>query len=342
MNFILDPAAPPDAAPEPKVPETVQAIFRELVKWAHPDFATGPADEAQRTEFMTRVNRAYQNRDLPLLTSLLEEWTVIQASESPAPTAGPVVRPPPPSRAAHMQMEEERRKFHDGLLLAFERQIGNPQSFRNGLPVLEKFLADARAMFGPMVFPDAPAALARYRSCIGGLTNFDGLTTSQKRERLRDCWDAARLLGESIASILFGQGRPVTFGRTPSPTQHPQVPTLKLSNKSGETSKFTVATVPRLTAHLEKLKDLADEHDWPGLEDEAAAWPAMAAEVARLAAIAEEWAEMAADVLAEMSEGSAKYDASNERAEQLSTLAEKLDEPDLEGAIEALEEVTTI
>jgi len=60
-----------------------QRLYRELARRAHPDLAQDPAEKGRRESFIRRVNDAYANGDLELLTKLTEEWAV-GADSAPA------------------------------------------------------------------------------------------------------------------------------------------------------------------------------------------------------------------------------------------------------------------
>lgn len=62
-----------------------QRLYRELARRAHPDLAQDPGEKARREEFIRRVNDAYADGDLLLLTRLTEEWA---AGPDAAPAAG--------------------------------------------------------------------------------------------------------------------------------------------------------------------------------------------------------------------------------------------------------------
>ncbi|UGY92614.1 hypothetical protein [Streptomyces gobiensis] len=54
--------------------EEARRIFRELVRKAHPDLASDEAERERRDAFIVRVNRAYADGDVAVLTELAEEW----------------------------------------------------------------------------------------------------------------------------------------------------------------------------------------------------------------------------------------------------------------------------
>ncbi|MEV7185939.1 rhodanese-like domain-containing protein [Kitasatospora sp. NPDC093102] len=81
-------APPPPAAPERVRPgKEAQRIYRELVRRAHPDLTTDPAEQQRRAGFLARVNEAYAYGDAAALGALATEW-------STAPEAAPAVDAP--------------------------------------------------------------------------------------------------------------------------------------------------------------------------------------------------------------------------------------------------------
>ncbi|MFI2608011.1 rhodanese-like domain-containing protein [Kitasatospora sp. NPDC018619] len=80
--------APPPAAPQRVRPgREAQRIYRELVRRAHPDLTTEPAEQRRRAAFLARVNEAYAYGDAAALEALAAEW-------STAPEAAPAVDAP--------------------------------------------------------------------------------------------------------------------------------------------------------------------------------------------------------------------------------------------------------
>jgi len=69
-----------------------KALYRQLVKLAHPDLARNPEDIAKRTAFMQRVNAANDRGDLEALKALLEEWQSSADSVEGAGTGAELVR----------------------------------------------------------------------------------------------------------------------------------------------------------------------------------------------------------------------------------------------------------
>ncbi|MFI8458015.1 rhodanese-like domain-containing protein [Kitasatospora sp. NPDC085464] len=81
-------APPPPAAPTRVRPgREAQRIYRELVRRAHPDLTTDPAEQQRRAAFLVRVNEAYAFGDAAALEGLAAEW-------STAPEAAPAVDAP--------------------------------------------------------------------------------------------------------------------------------------------------------------------------------------------------------------------------------------------------------
>ncbi|MEU9043225.1 MULTISPECIES: rhodanese-like domain-containing protein [unclassified Kitasatospora] len=78
-------APPPPAAPSRVRPgKDAQRIYRELVRRAHPDLTTDPAEQQRRAAFLARVNEAYAFGDAAALEGLAAEW-------STAPEAAPAL-----------------------------------------------------------------------------------------------------------------------------------------------------------------------------------------------------------------------------------------------------------
>ncbi|WP_316522162.1 rhodanese-like domain-containing protein [Kitasatospora brasiliensis] len=81
-------APPPPAAPQRVRPgKDAQRVYRELVRRAHPDLTTDPAEQQRRAAFLARVNEAYAYGDAAALEGLAAEW-------STAPEAAPAVDAP--------------------------------------------------------------------------------------------------------------------------------------------------------------------------------------------------------------------------------------------------------
>ncbi|MDH6703705.1 rhodanese-related sulfurtransferase [Kitasatospora sp. MAA19] len=81
-------APPPPAAPARVRPgRDAQRVYRELVRRAHPDLSTDPAEQQRRAAFLTRVNEAYALGDAAALEGLAAEW-------STAPEAAPAADSP--------------------------------------------------------------------------------------------------------------------------------------------------------------------------------------------------------------------------------------------------------
>ncbi|MFJ8627590.1 rhodanese-like domain-containing protein [Kitasatospora sp. NPDC093550] len=81
-------APPPAAAPTRVRPgKEAQRIYRELVRRAHPDLTTDPAEQQRRAAFLARVNEAYAYGDAAALEGLAAEW-------STAPEAAPALDSP--------------------------------------------------------------------------------------------------------------------------------------------------------------------------------------------------------------------------------------------------------
>ncbi|MBV6701774.1 rhodanese-like domain-containing protein [Kitasatospora aureofaciens] len=82
-----EPAPPPPAAPAKVRPgREAQRIYRELVRRAHPDLTTDPAEQQRRAAFLVRVNEAYAFGDAAALAGLAAEWSTAPEA-APAPDA---------------------------------------------------------------------------------------------------------------------------------------------------------------------------------------------------------------------------------------------------------------
>ncbi|WP_327679099.1 rhodanese-like domain-containing protein [Kitasatospora sp. NBC_00458] len=81
-------APPPPAAPARVRPgRDAQRVYRDLVRRAHPDLSTDPAEQERRAAFLVRVNEAYAYGDTGALETLAAEW-------STAPEAAPALDSP--------------------------------------------------------------------------------------------------------------------------------------------------------------------------------------------------------------------------------------------------------
>ena len=69
----------PAETPEPTA--ALKTLFREVARRLHPDFATDPADAADRTRLMARANEAYTRADTDALQRLLDDHLEEQASD---------------------------------------------------------------------------------------------------------------------------------------------------------------------------------------------------------------------------------------------------------------------
>jgi hypothetical protein len=78
--------AVPQAEAGPPPPEA-RPLYRGLARRCHPDLADGEADRQRRQAFMIRVNEAYAQGDVGLLTRLSREWEETEAA-TPARDAG--------------------------------------------------------------------------------------------------------------------------------------------------------------------------------------------------------------------------------------------------------------
>ncbi|MFI6847190.1 rhodanese-like domain-containing protein [Kitasatospora sp. NPDC050467] len=93
LDALFDSVQEQDAAPPPAAPARVrpgreaQRIYRDLVRRAHPDLTTDPAEQERRAAFIARVNEAYAYGDSAALEGLAAEW-------STAPEAAPALDSP--------------------------------------------------------------------------------------------------------------------------------------------------------------------------------------------------------------------------------------------------------
>lgn len=54
----------------------LKKLYREVAKSVHPDLATDEEERAQREELMKAANKAYKERDMSQLESILEDWEI--------------------------------------------------------------------------------------------------------------------------------------------------------------------------------------------------------------------------------------------------------------------------
>lgn len=74
---FTEPVEEPSRSSDPA--KTLQRLYRDLARRAHPDFTQDPREKERRNAFITRVNDAYRRSDLYELQRLAEEWAVISA-----------------------------------------------------------------------------------------------------------------------------------------------------------------------------------------------------------------------------------------------------------------------
>jgi len=120
---------------------------------------------------------------------------------------------------------------------------------------------------------------------------------------------------------------PLPEGTTPAiPTS---VPTISLPDR------FSSRSLPRLTAHIETLQEIAERTNWPETP-----FTALGEEVERIRNAAEEWEQQSQESLDNEEERDSpreeRVDALTERIDSLRELQEALDSQDLSGALSAL------
>ncbi|MBS2963280.1 J domain-containing protein [Actinocrinis puniceicyclus] len=74
---FTEPVEEPSKSADPA--KTLQRLYRDLARRAHPDFTQDPREKERRNAFITRVNDAYRRSNLYELQRLAEEWVVISA-----------------------------------------------------------------------------------------------------------------------------------------------------------------------------------------------------------------------------------------------------------------------
>jgi hypothetical protein len=203
------------------------------------------------------------------------------------------------------------------------------QTFQNLANDLSDFLRDVGQVFPTPQFRDATEALALLKNCItilgSALITGRGLAVA-----VGNCQASARLAGEGLSTPLVRgeEGEPVRR----APRELPEVSSITLPER------FTVRSVPRLTDHLEALIDIAREFDWP---DER--FPALAAETQRLLERGQDWLDVAQESRAAEEErespSQTRLEALEMRVELLQQYVDALDDQDLEGALESLNEL---
>jgi hypothetical protein len=204
------------------------------------------------------------------------------------------------------------------------------QTFQALATDLRDFLRDVGQAYPTPQFIDAAEALALLRNCIALLEN--AVTTGRGLVvAVGNCQASARLAGEGLSTPLVGGAElgPVRG----APSQLATVPRIELPDN------FTVRSVPRLTEHLATLVEIARDFDWPDVR-----LPALAAETQRLLECGQEWLEVAQDSL-ESEEGKdspsqARLEARETRVELLQQYVDALDNQDLDGALESLNDLT--
>ena len=81
-----------EPAPSFDPPSSLKDLYRSAAKKLHPDLASTDDDRARRTEWMAKVNDAYQKQDEDALKALLTDWEASPESVSGEGTASDLVR----------------------------------------------------------------------------------------------------------------------------------------------------------------------------------------------------------------------------------------------------------
>ncbi len=85
-NPTLDDTPPTTYNVQPTTPD-LRALFREVAKRLHPDFAADPNDERRRTHLMAQANDALLRKDADLLHRMLHGYDPSTGLGEPAPLA---------------------------------------------------------------------------------------------------------------------------------------------------------------------------------------------------------------------------------------------------------------
>ena len=236
------------------------------------------------------------------------------------------LRPGAPAAELVDQLNSRRLDLIDAAAAAQSSE--DPATFQALATDLRYFLQDVARVFPTPQFVDAAEALALLRNCVALLENAVA-TGRGLAVAVGNCQASARLAGEGLSTPLAGGAE---LGPVP-PRELPAVPSIELPDN------FTVRSVPRLIEHLATLVEIARDFDWPDLR-----FPALAAEVQRLLERGQDWVDAAQDSLeSEESKDSpreATLEARETRVELLQQYVDALDNQDLEGAVESLNELT--
>jgi hypothetical protein len=236
-------------------------------------------------------------------------------------------RPGAPAAELVDQLNARRLDLIDDAVAAQSKE--DPQTFQALAADLRDFLRDVARVFPTPQFIDAAEALALLRNCVAllenAIANGRGVAIA-----VTNCQASARLAGEGLSTPLVG-GAELGPARG-ALRQVPAIPSIELPEN------FTVRSAPRLTEHLATLVDIARDFDWPDVR-----FTALAAEVQRLLERGQDWLEAAQDSL-ESEEGKdspreATLEARETRVESLQQYVDALDNQDLEGALESLNEL---
>gem|GEM_PF-4092708 len=233
--------------------------------------------------------------------------------------------------------------------LAVLQDSTRPEDFDAVANAAGDYLANVREAFPTTSFTQAFDMLGLLTNCNALLR--EAATPAQRARAVLNCQSSARLLREALVTPLRGAVlRPEEAEETLGVRELPKVPTITLPKN------FTTRSVPRLTAHLEELVDLAREYDWPDEE-----FPELTAEVIRLIGTqlpsepgepeqfsgARGWLDAAQDSLQNeidsKSPNAARLEALRQRVETLASFISALEEDqDLDAALDELSNIESL
>lgn len=96
--------------PDPKVHQTLRAIFRRLAVALHPDRTVDQAEKLSRTAAMKDITRAYQAGDVAQLVELERRWS---AHSSPQPSGEDKRRTVAQLKQASLELRQQLRAIKD-------------------------------------------------------------------------------------------------------------------------------------------------------------------------------------------------------------------------------------